>query len=350
MGRGASEHLNGALVSHLNSIHENFQILDQAPAFTLEKVEWKEVLEMGEQVSKQATIAGLLFTGDAPKSRELEENMKVYFNLLQGFLLLSHGSQVGAGPTLSSSIHASVKPVVDCSFSFWKEAVTSFGSRHTDRKLSIPQLAGAVWQACDSLKKAPTTNYTAVGRAITKVAVSVKDVLRELKELKLEESSDQPPHNDDNSSEGDFGNDLSPDEMRIAQSAIDVVSSTLVIIRELIRFITCLLKQKNPDNSTQYVDSLEKLLKQCQGIGVQVDELGACLYPPQEVLAIKAAGAKICSEVHEVQAEVRSLDGSSESLFRGCETLDYSLKTLLSELGSSDDNDLVPELQSLAVS
>ncbi|KAF6140387.1 hypothetical protein GIB67_013156 [Kingdonia uniflora] len=88
---------------------------------------------MGEQVSKQVIIAGLLCTGDAPKSRELEDNMKVYFNLLQGFLLLSPGSQVSVGPTLSSSIHAFVKQVVvkqvvDCSFSFWKEVASSFES------------------------------------------------------------------------------------------------------------------------------------------------------------------------------------------------------------------------------
>ncbi|KAF6170194.1 hypothetical protein GIB67_038727 [Kingdonia uniflora] len=56
MGREASDHLNGALVSHLNSIHETFQVLDQTLASTLEKVEWKEVMQIGEQVSKQATI------------------------------------------------------------------------------------------------------------------------------------------------------------------------------------------------------------------------------------------------------------------------------------------------------
>ncbi|KAF6134886.1 hypothetical protein GIB67_002287 [Kingdonia uniflora] len=242
---------------------------DQTPTSTLEKVELKEVMQMWEQVPKQATT-GLLCTGDAPKPRELEENIKV-----------------GVGPTLSSSINAPVKQVVDYSFSFWKEAVSSFGSRQTERKLSIPQLTGAVWQACDYLMKAPTTNCIAVGRAITKVAVSVKDVLRELKELKIvdetpEETLDQPPDNEGNSSEGDLG------------------------------------------------------------IGDQDDELGACLYPPQDVLTIKAVEAKICSEVHEVQAEVRNLDGSSKSLFWGCETLDYSLKALLFELGSSDDNDLVP--------
>lgn len=71
--------------------------------------------------------AGMLWTGETPKITVVEENMTAYFNVLQGFLLLSHGSKVGAGPTLSSYIHASVKQVVDCSFMLLKDAVSSYG-------------------------------------------------------------------------------------------------------------------------------------------------------------------------------------------------------------------------------
>lgn len=45
------------------------------------------------------------------------------------------------------------------------------------KRLSNPQLAGTVWEACDALKKTATTNCTAVLRAMTQVAVSVKDIL-----------------------------------------------------------------------------------------------------------------------------------------------------------------------------
>lgn len=70
----------------------------------------------------------MLWTGETPEVAALEENMAAYFNMLQGFLLLSHGSTVGAGPTLSSSIHASVKHVVDNSFRLLKESVSSYGN------------------------------------------------------------------------------------------------------------------------------------------------------------------------------------------------------------------------------
>lgn len=71
--------------------------------------------------------AGMLWSGEAPNVGELEENMGVYCNMLQGFLLLCHGSMVGAGPTLRASVRASAKQVIDGSVSLLREAVSSYG-------------------------------------------------------------------------------------------------------------------------------------------------------------------------------------------------------------------------------
>jgi hypothetical protein len=110
------------------------------------------------------------------------------------------------------------------------------GSRNKDLKPLVPQLAGAVWEACTALKKTPASDITAIGRAMTQVAVSVKDVLREMEELKpvssnqTEEASDDDASHaetrlgDNDSLSDDLGNDLSPEEMKVAQSAIGVVS------------------------------------------------------------------------------------------------------------------------------
>ncbi|KAG5521671.1 hypothetical protein RHGRI_034033 [Rhododendron griersonianum] len=369
MGKVEKEELNRTLTEHLNTIHETFQVLDQNPASSLDKVAWNEVIKLGDQVSKQATVAGMLWTGEKPEVKELEENMGTYFNMLQGFLLLSHGTKVGAGPTLYSCIHASVKQVVDCSFMLFKESVSSYdllnectGSSYKDRKLSIPPMVGTVWDACSALKKTPSTNITAIGRAITQVAVSMKDVLREMKELKpasaepkdedSEEASvkdDSGPHDSDDSCGGDLGNDLSPEEMKIAQLAVGVVSETLVVIKELIRFITSLNKQENPDNGNDFVNPLERLLKLCQESGLQVDELGACLYPPQEFSAMKTAVEKISSVIDGMQVEVNNLEGSSEAFFQACTGLRALLREMKSELRSSITG-LLPEMQNLVVS
>ncbi|XP_026386916.1 uncharacterized protein LOC113282173 [Papaver somniferum] len=357
MGKKEQEHLNRILITHLNTMHETFQLLEDAPPSSLEKVDWQDVVTLGGEVSKQATIAGMLWSG-APTMKELEENMRVYFNLLQGFILLAHSSKIGAGPTLSSYINASAKHVADTSYSFFKESVSSFGTNSKDQRLSIPQLAGSVWEACGSLKKTPSTNYTAIGRAITQVAVSMKDVLRELKELKpasVEDPTiDNTPDetNDPNESDdedGDLGEDLSPEEMKIAESAIIVVSDTLTAIKELIRFITGLLRQSEPsDNDSKLVYSLEGLLRLCKEIGIQIDELGACLYPPQEIPALKLGSDKILDNVREIQAEIRKFEGCSyDGLFKACECLATSLTKMKTELDLSETR---TKMQNLAVS
>ncbi|GAB2297322.1 hypothetical protein Dimus_031432 [Dionaea muscipula] len=306
MGKAEKERLSQALASQLDNVHQTLQVLEQTPASSLEKLSWDEVIKMGEQLSKQATTAGMLWTGEKPELKALEESMEGYFNILQGLLLLAYGGTVGAGPTLSSNIHASVKQVVDRSFVLWKESVASYGSRSSKQKLTIPQIVGTVWDACSALKRTPATNITAVGRAMMQVAVSIKDVSREMKELRpcssnladdaAEKSSSQPRNQSDDADElilDDLGKDLSPEEMKIVEQAAGVVSELLAVIKELVRSITGLLKQGNMRDSGDDVDSLEKLLKLCRDTGVEVDELGACLYPPQESSAIIAASEKI---------------------------------------------------------
>lgn len=81
-------------------------------------------------------VVGMIWSGERLEARALEENMASYFNMLQGFLLLSHGSIVGAGPTLSSCVHASVKQVVDSSFKLMKESVSLYGNLSLSHSLT----------------------------------------------------------------------------------------------------------------------------------------------------------------------------------------------------------------------
>lgn len=355
--RAEKERLNLVLGSHLATIHETLQVLDQTPSSSssfVNKVTWEDVIKMAEQVSKQATTVGMIWTGDKPESKAIEETMTSYFNNLQGFLLVSHGSKVGAGPTLSSSIHESVKQVVDSSFRLMKETVSFYGSHREGQKQLVPQLVGTVWEACSALKKTPTSNITAIGRGMTKVAVSVKDVLREMKELKPV-SSDDPADTesepcDDNSSEGELGNDLSPEEMKVAERTIVVVSDTLSVLKGLIRSITGLIKMEKPDDNSGFVDSLEKLLQLCQELGQQIDEIGACLYPPQEISSIEAALEKIHSIVEVMQAEIGGLQGASDAFLEACNGLRSSMHELASELSSFSTADIEAGVENITLS
>lgn len=70
----------------------------------------------------------MLWTRENPKAESLKETMESYFNALQGFLLCCHGSTVGAGSTLSSIIHLSVKQIVDSSFRLLQGSVSLYGT------------------------------------------------------------------------------------------------------------------------------------------------------------------------------------------------------------------------------
>lgn len=239
------------------------------------------------------------------------------------------------------------------------------GSRNKDREVSVPVLVGKVWEACSNLKKAPATNIAAIGRAMTQVAVSIKDVLREMKELKpgsgegednqqshssVSGDGDEEDDNDDVNDVGDIGNDLSPEEMKVAESAIDVVSNMLLVIKELIRAITGLLKVEKSDTSGTFVDSLEKLLKSSQEIGSEIDELGACLYPPQEVPAMEATLKKISGSLHAIESEVEDLKGSSDAFVQACSNLRGSIKKLESVLSCCSAGDLEKQLENTSLS
>ncbi|CAO2830143.1 unnamed protein product [Amaranthus hypochondriacus] len=363
------EKLNQTLTEHMSNIHETLQIMDLTPSSSLQKVSWEEVLKIGDQLSKNATSAGMLFSEEKITAKELEENMKAYFNLLQGFVLLGYGSTVGAGPTLSSNIHASLKQVIDSSFSFWRESVASYGHHAKENKRTIPQLAGIVWDACSALKKTPTTNVIAIGRGITRVAVSMKDVLRELKELEPCSSdptneisipaAESTPSDVDADEYDDLGKDLSPKEMKVAQLAITIVSEAVIVVKELIRSISGLVKKENLTEE-QGVESLEKLLKLCRSVGIQVDELGACLYPPQELSAIAKSCQEISNLTDEVEKELHCLNSSVEAFVEGCNSLKKVLEAMKLEVCSSplDDGEVaqnsgeshvVEQMQNLAV-
>ncbi|KAG6517263.1 uncharacterized protein LOC122055684 [Zingiber officinale] len=360
---GRKHHLSRVLDAHISTVQETLRILERPADSGLEKVEWSEVVKLGDEVSKQATMAGMLWSGEAPEMKALEENIGAYCNILHGFILLCHGSTVGAGPTLHANINVSAKQVVECSLALLREAVSSYESRNREKRLSIPQLAGAVWESCTAFKKSPTANCTAIGRAITQVAVSVKDVLREMGELKEfkstaapngsgGEDSNRAPESTSTDEEGDdlaetdIGDDLSAEEMAVAQLIISVVSDTLTAIKELIRYISGLLKSSSLKvNSKESTDSLEKLLSCCREMGSEVNELGASVYPPQEVYQMKSSVEKMHDLVGKMRIEVTSLEGSSNDVFATFKRLESSLANLENGLG----NDVARRMGKLVV-
>ncbi|CAA2960938.1 Hypothetical predicted protein [Olea europaea subsp. europaea] len=125
----------------------------------------------------------------------------------------------------------------------------------------------------------------AIGRAMTQVAVSIKEVHCEMKELKLPSF------------------DLADE----ASDIISHVSETVAFIKELIR----LFKQESGDGCSISTVLLEKLLVLSQGIGVQVDEVGTCFIHREKFLQLRLLLEKISSVTCETEFELGNPKASS---------------------------------------
>lgn len=225
-------------------------------------------------------------------------------------------------------------------------------------------LVGAVWEACSALKKTPATNVIAIGRTMTQTALSIKDVLREMKELKLENDAVDELGNKSfnpeviksvdtgDSSDDELGNNLSVEEMQIAQSAINLVSQVLTLVKELIRSITGIMKQETSNSSSNntLIDTLERLLKLCRCISLQVDELGASLYPPQELSTITTSSKKISTCSDDIYSELRTLNCSSDSFLQCLNSLKNAVIQLHSDIKCSSPEACTSNLQKLTLS
>lgn len=164
----------------------------------------------------------------------------------------------------------------------------------------------------------------------------MKDVLRELKELR--------PAAPGPGDGGDDDEELSPEEMEVARLAVGVVSDALAAAKEAVRFVAA--------GEGRRVELLEGLLRRFQAVGAQVDELGACVFPPQEIPQMAAAAAELLRLAGEVQEEVRVADSdaaSPDGLVGSLEAFRDSLRSLQSALSSPDDTDVEREMRDLSL-
>lgn len=321
-----------------SSISDTLSLFKEPAPREGKKVEWKEVITAAEGVAKHATTAGVLWRGKVLKKDGMD-NIRSFTRALQGFLLLCHGSTVGAGSTLLTYVDAASKQVANSSLNLLRGAVATSGMESNTNEVDLPVLVGCVWEACEAVKKTPSSNRIAIGRSLTQVAVSVKDVLRELSDFKQEsvskgaidestaigksdtagrgDSEDDCLHgiegeasSSDESTE--FTDKLSAGEMQVVQSVSEFISLLLRLLKQLLYIIADISKASKdaPSATEDATPTLEKLLELSKDLGVGVDELGASLYPPQEIENLQARVAEIEGLIESMQVAVLSLNES----------------------------------------
>lgn len=319
-----------ALFSHIvstaaSSIDQTLCLLSEPAAAGGKTVPWKDVITSAEQVAKCATTAGVLWSRNVAK-KDGKQNIRSFTEALQGFVLLCHGSTVGAGPTLLKMVHLAAKQVVDASLTFLRGAVAFSGQDNNEAKIDLPVLVGHIYNACEGVKKTPSDNFSAVGRSLTQVAVSVKDVIRELDDFKQLRTSEDTGEVDiterghtcsedaglsDTSLDGsvDFNDELSAEEMRVVLSVKEFTSCFLKLLKELLYMTVYESKSSKETFSEVTVSSWEKILERTKDLGVGFDELGASLYPPQEMEALRARVLEMEGMIESLHTQVFALKG-----------------------------------------
>ncbi|XP_010477578.1 PREDICTED: uncharacterized protein LOC104756655 [Camelina sativa] len=326
MGKSNKEDLSQSLIMHPNAI----KLLDQTASLTVEQIKWQQVIQMSDHLSKQATIVGMLWNEESPKAESLKETIESYFISLQRFLLCCHKIAVAAGPTLSSLIHVSVKQIVDSSFELSKGSVSLYeGTYEKDKKPYIPKLTAVVLEALFNFKKVPSTNLIAIGNAISQVAVIMKDVLNKMKDVKR-------PSRECEASSCDV---FSPEQIEFAKLVADVVSEAIMVVI-VIRVMTKTIGMENPKEDSEFVDSLEKVLKLCQRSGVEIEKLGTCVchHPPLEIDKMVETVKILGGNLDEVEAEVEHKKWSSNAFPGVCRNMRDAIKVM--EVGLEKRKDL----------
>ncbi|GAQ89076.1 hypothetical protein KFL_004850070 [Klebsormidium nitens] len=150
-----------------------------------EKVTRNELLAAAHMVSKEATKTAMAWSGEVDKEDGLLL-LNVLLQAVSAFVTVCHGFTAGAGPTLLAAIRATATAVVEASAQLLEGCIDLFqrGATAEDRASALPKLAGRVWETCEAVKKAPTSNQVAVGRGLALLAATVKDTLREMGEMK----------------------------------------------------------------------------------------------------------------------------------------------------------------------
>lgn len=126
----------------------------------------------------------------------------------------------------------------------------------------------------------------------------------------------------------EFNDELSPEEIVVADATKGVVTSVLAFLKELL-YVAADPQQGNDESATLY---LETILQQCKTLGVEVDEFGASLYPPQEINQLRDRSIKTDALVGGITEEVKAAKGLVPE---GLEVASTGVKTALAELKQS---------------
>jgi cyclin-D1-binding protein 1 len=182
-----------------------------------------------------------------------------------------------------------------------------------------------VWAACDDLPRAPFDDRTAIGRSLAKIGKTLKDVERELGEMKegeKEEGNGKGEGEEEDEEDEDLldftgGEDLSAEEMEAVAAARVLLDSCLGLLQGLMR----LLLAAPAPMAEGDVAAAERCLDHCTALQRGMEDVTASLYPPIDpgevtgaIARVLAAARGACSAELGAWAPRAELQGMREAV------------------------------------
>ena len=195
---------------------------------------------------------------------------------------------------------------------------------------------GEVWEACRDIKKLPKDGRTAVSHQLLASAALIKDVSVELSEIGAggedgegeRDDGERAPMDEDDMLFVD--EDFSAEEMRVAKSCAAFAAASLQFMRDLVAPVV--------RGSASDTTSLERALTECRAFQREVEEIGAGVYPPQDVDDIAARAGRAMDRARAMAGAVAEAGGveGADAATTALEGARERLRETLADAGAKD--------------
>lgn len=203
---------------------------------------------------------------------------------------------------------------------------------------------GEVWEACRAIKKLPKDGRTAVSHQLLASAALIKDVSVELSEIGAGDANGRgegegegaDDYDDDERAPMDeddmlfVDEDFDAEEMRVAKSCAEFAAASFQFMRDLVAPVV--------RGSASDANALERALTECRAFQREVEEIGAGVYPPQDVDDIAARAGRAMDRARAMAGAVAEAGGveGAEAATTALEGARERLRETLAEAGAKD--------------
>eukprot|EP00878_Enallax_costatus_P013356 GHUV01013963.1.p1 GENE.GHUV01013963.1~~GHUV01013963.1.p1 ORF type:complete len:406 (+),score=169.41 GHUV01013963.1:309-1526(+) len=267
------------------------------------------VKEMSSGKDLKPYVVGLMCSNSTPPEDQLISLATALQQSCVAFCILCHTLTAVAGPTLRQELLKLAQSLVNPCLMLVKEM-----SSGKDLKPYV----GLIWDGVSAVPKSSFDNKTCMFKGLAGVMVVIKDTSRELEELKADQqqqqqqseyepidsssSQQQPPQPPAAAAVSDLdydGGEMSSSEMQLLEGSMQLIAAAADVLKA---FGKALLQGPELQLGSESLDSWESCLFHSRHLRRAVEDLGAAMYPPQDVEEV-AGAAQAVFEITELMID-----------------------------------------------